>query len=97
MTDDFLTIATDTTDTISTLLQKAELLKAYSEAFERGETATLTLRFGEATIIERDLKADIRGEMVKDFFCEENECLLAKIGKCVNTLYDAFKTEEIPH
>lgn len=97
MTDDFLTIATDTTDTIKTLLQKAELLKAHSEAFERGEVATLTLRFGETTIIERDLKADIRGEMVKAFFREENECLLAKIGKCVNTLYDALKTEEIPH
>ena len=50
MTDDFLTVATDTTDTIKTLLQKAELLKAYSDAFERGETATLTLRFGDATI-----------------------------------------------
>ena len=97
MTDDFLTVATDTTDTIKTLLQKAELLKAYSDAFERGETATLTLRFGDATIIERDLKADIRGEMVKAFFCEENENLLAKIGECVNTLYDALETEEIPH
>ena len=97
MTDDFLTIATDTTDTIKTLLQKAEVLKAYSDAFERGETATLTLRFGDATVIERDLKADIRGEAVKAFFCEENENLFAKIGGCVNTLYDALKTEEIPH
>lgn len=97
MTDDFLTIATDTTDTIKTLLQKAEVLKAYSDAFERGETATLTLRFGDATVIKRDLKADIRGEAVKAFFCEENENLFAKIGECVNTLYDALKTEEIPH
>lgn len=96
MTDDFLTIATDTTDTIRTLLQKAELIKAYSEAFEQGETATLTLRFGKTTIAERDLKANIRGEMVKAFFHEENERLLAKIDECVNTLYNALMSEEMP-
>lgn len=96
MTDDFLTIATDTTDTIKALLQKAEVLKAYSDAFERGETATLTLRFGDATIIERDLKADIRGEAVKAFFHEENKSLFAKIGECVNTLYNALESEETP-
>lgn len=94
MTDDFLTIATDTTDTIRTLLQKAELIKAYSEAFERGETATLTLRFGETTIIERDLKADIRGEMVKAFFREENKSLFTKLSECINTLYNALESEE---
>ena len=94
MTDDFLTVATEETDTIKTLLQRAELLKAYSDAFERGETATLTLRFGNATIIERDLKADIRGEMVKAFFREENKSLLAKIDKCVTNLFGALENEE---
>ena len=96
MTDDFLTCATNTTYTIKTLLKKAELLKAYSDAFERGETATVTLRFGDATIIEHDLKADIRGEMVKAFFREENKSLLSKIGECVNTLYNALESEERP-
>lgn len=96
MTDDFINCATNTTDTMKSLLQKAELLKAYTEAFERGETATLTLNFGNATIFKRDFKSDARGEMIRAFLRGESENLLAQFAECVTDLQTLIESEEMP-
>lgn len=96
MTDDFINCATNTTDTMKSLLQKAEVLKAYTEAFERGETATLTLNFGNTTIFKRDFKSDARGEMIKAFLRGESENLLAQFAECVTDLQTLIESEEMP-
>lgn len=94
MTDDFLTIGCEITQTITKDFAELDKIKNYKQAFEAGETATLSLAFGNITVYESDFKADSRGEMIKAFLNQWQKNLLTEIATSCCDLQTLLESEE---
>lgn len=94
MTDDFLTIGCEITQIITKAFAELDKIKNYKQAFEVGETATLSLTFGNTTVYESDFKADCRGEMIKAFLNKWQKELVTEIATACCNLQTLLVSEE---
>ncbi len=94
MTDDLLTIGCEITQTIAKDFEELDKIKNYKQAFETGETATLSLAFGNTTVYKSDFKADCRGEMIKAFLNKWQKDLLTEIATACCDLQTLLESEE---
>lgn len=94
MTDDFLTIGCEIAQTITKDFAELDKIKNYKETFESGETATLSLAFGNTTVYKSDFKADCRGEMIKSFLNQWQKNLLTEIATSCCDLQTLLESEE---
>ena len=94
MTDDFLTIGSEIAQTITKDFAELDKIKNYKETFESGETATLSLAFGNTTVYKSDFKADCRGEMIKAFLSKWQKELVTEIATACCDLQTLLESEE---
>lgn len=94
MTDDFLTYGCEITQTLTRAFSELDKIKNYQQAFEAGETATLSLAFGNTTVYKSDFKADYRGEMIKAFLDKWQKELLTEIATASCDLQTLLESEE---
>lgn len=94
MTDDFLTIGSEIAQTITKDFAELDKIKNYKETFESGETATLSLAFGNTTVYKSDFKADCRGEMIKAFLSKWQKELVTEIATACCNLQTLLESEE---
>ena len=94
MTDDFLTIGCEITQTLTKAFAELDKIKNYKQAFETGETATLSLAFGNTTVYKSDFKADCRGEMIKAFLDKWQKEFVTEIATACCDLQTLLESEE---
>lgn len=94
MTDDFLTVGCEIAQTITNDFAQLDKIKNYKQAFEAGETATLSLAFGNTTVYESDFKSDSRGEMIKAFLNKWQKDLVTEIATACCDLQTLLESEE---
>ena len=94
MTDDFLTIGCEIAQTLTKDFAELDKIKNYKETFESGETATLSLAFGNTTVYKSDFKADCRGEMIKAFLSKLQKELVTEIATACCNLQTLLESEE---
>lgn len=93
MTDDFLTIGCEIAQIITKDFAELDKIKNYKQAFEAGETATLSLAFGDTTVYESNFKSDARGEMIKCFLNQWQKNLVTEIATACCNLHFLLESE----
>lgn len=94
MTDDFLNVGCEIAQTITKDFAELDKIKNYKQTFEAGETATLSLAFGNTTVYKSDFKADSRGEMIKAFLNKWQKDLVTEIATACCDLQTLLESEE---
>ena len=94
MTNDFIYLSQATLNQMQSLLGEAEAVQAYAIDFDKGETATLSVRMGDTTICSYDLKADRNGEQIKALLNQKLRDLLLCYRENLDSLTTFLEEEE---